>query len=259
MTRAHSLLTVKDVRLATREFEGVATTPTPDRLGDIVEPLGASFRLPLPLLWQHKHDQPVGHVVDAKVSARGIDVVGRLAKVTEPGTLKDRCDLAFQSIQHRLVQGLSIGFKPKEYSFIDPDNPFGGLKYSKVEILELSLVTIPAHQDATISVVRSLDRNIRLPRPIPDIKARVATPKPAPTNLAFGQIRRPAQAGLGRFAFRRGEGTPKGLGPGDENLSVRPAGRLPAQSRIPEGSDRRGDHLRLPDRRRQGAALRLSG
>jgi hypothetical protein len=84
-TRAHSLLTVKDVRLSTREFEGTATTPAPDHLGDVVEPRGAEFQLPLPLLWQHRHDQPVGHVVDAKVTSQGISVIGKLAKVLEPG------------------------------------------------------------------------------------------------------------------------------------------------------------------------------
>ena len=36
-----------------RMITGVATTPTPDRVGDIIEPLGVRFNNPLPLLWQH--------------------------------------------------------------------------------------------------------------------------------------------------------------------------------------------------------------
>jgi hypothetical protein len=53
MDRAYSLLEVKAVDDAARVIRGVATTPTPDRVGDIVEPLGVRFKNPLPLLHQH--------------------------------------------------------------------------------------------------------------------------------------------------------------------------------------------------------------
>lgn len=52
--------------------EGVASTPTADRMGDVVEPMGAKFQTPMPLLWQHEHDKPVGHVTFAKPTKAGI-------------------------------------------------------------------------------------------------------------------------------------------------------------------------------------------
>ena len=41
-TRAWSVLTVKSVDAEQRTIEGIATTPTVDRIGDIVEPLGGA-------------------------------------------------------------------------------------------------------------------------------------------------------------------------------------------------------------------------
>src|SRR5262249_22814778 len=69
MRRAYSLLTVKQANEDQRTIEGVATTPTPDRYEDVVEPTGMKFSLPLPLLYQHKSAQPIGNVTEAKVGA----------------------------------------------------------------------------------------------------------------------------------------------------------------------------------------------
>src|SRR5512135_801284 len=50
--RAYSTILIKSINEDQRIIEGVASTPTADRVGDIVEPLGAKFNLPMPLLWQ---------------------------------------------------------------------------------------------------------------------------------------------------------------------------------------------------------------
>jgi HK97 family phage prohead protease len=153
MNRAYSLLTVKRVSEDERIIEGIATTPAPDRMGDIVEPNGASFKLPLPLLWQHNSREPVGHVTDAHVGKDGITVVARIMKMAEPGRLKDRLDEAWQSVKTGLVQGLSIGFTATERSYIEDSN---SIRFLKWNWLELSLVTIPANAEASITTVRSL-------------------------------------------------------------------------------------------------------
>src|SRR5688572_5209983 len=43
LDRAWSTLTVKSVDTERREIEGIASTPSVDRVGDIVEPMGAKF------------------------------------------------------------------------------------------------------------------------------------------------------------------------------------------------------------------------
>lgn len=158
LKRAYSLLEIKDFDEEKRELTGTATTPTADRYGDIVEPKGAQFDLPVPFLWQHDASQPIGHVTKAKVTNAGIDVTVKLAKTDEPGTLKERLDEAWQSIKLGLVRGLSIGFKPNEYSFIEGT---GGIHFQSWAWLELSAVTIPANAEASIQTIKSIDTQLR--------------------------------------------------------------------------------------------------
>lgn len=157
MDRAYSILTVKSIDDDKRLIMGVATTPTPDRVGDIVQPLGVEFRNPLPLLWQHKSDKPVGTVRFDKPTKKGIEFTAKLADVKEPGTLKDRVDEAWQSVKHGLVRAVSIGFRPKKFSHLDD----GGIDFQETEVMELSLVTIPANAEATITQIKAIDQAVR--------------------------------------------------------------------------------------------------
>ena len=131
-----------------REITGWATRPEVDRLGDIVEPLGANFDLPMPLLHHHRSDSPVGEVITAKATKDGISIKAKLARITEPGLLRDRCDLAWAEVREGLVRGLSIGFRPKSHEPL----PSGGFRFTKCDIYEVSLVSIPALASAQITV-----------------------------------------------------------------------------------------------------------
>lgn len=158
--RAYSVLTVKAVTDSgdAREITGIATTPTPDRCDDIVEPRGAQFKLPIPLLWQHDSRSPIGEVYSARVTDEGIEIKARIASIDEAGTLKDRLDEAWQSIKTGLVRGLSIGFRPIEYDVVDAQDGFWGpLRHKIWEWLELSAVTIPCNSEATIATVKAYD------------------------------------------------------------------------------------------------------
>lgn len=156
MERAYSILTSKDFSEDDEKVivKGIASTPTPDRMRDIVEPMGARFKTPMPLLWQHSHDKPVGHVVFAKPEKKGIPFEAELPKIKEEGNLKLRIDEAIQSLKYKLVAAVSIGFKPVEFSYMDN----GGIHFTEWEWLELSLVTIPANSEAVIQAVKSLDQ-----------------------------------------------------------------------------------------------------
>lgn len=157
MQRAYSVLTLKAVDEKKRRFTGIASTPTTDRVGDIVEPKGAVFKLPIPLLWQHDSRDPIGWIDKAKVTADGIEVEGEVAAIPEAGQLQDRLKTAWEYLKNKLVRGLSIGFDPLEYSEIDGT---WGLRFLKWEWLELSAVTIPANQDATIISIKSADASL---------------------------------------------------------------------------------------------------
>lgn len=152
--RAYSLLTIKAIDEDQRIITGIASTPEADRVGDIVEPAGADFKLPLPFLKHHNAREPIGEVFDAKITPAGIEVKCRVLKIAEPLSLKERLDEAWAEIKNKLVRGLSIGFQPVEYTYLEDT---GGLRFVKWLWLELSAVTIPANQDATIMSIKSLD------------------------------------------------------------------------------------------------------
>ncbi len=156
LNRAWAVFEVKEFKennKGERIIKGIATTPSTDRYGDIVESAGAEFDLPLPLLLQHDHDKPVGHVTLATPTKNGIPFEAKILKISEPGILKDRCDEAWHSVDNNLFKGVSIGFIPKEYEPIKG----GGIRFKKWEWIELSLVTIPANTTATIEVIKKFD------------------------------------------------------------------------------------------------------
>lgn len=135
-------------------FTGTASTPAPDRQNDTVDPQGAKFTLPLPLLLQHDSTQPIGHIVSATVDKTGIRVAGKITEPTPdmPLGLASRLRAAWASIKTGLVRGLSIGFLPIEYA----PNKSGGFDISAWDWLELSLVTVPANAAAGVSSFKSI-------------------------------------------------------------------------------------------------------
>jgi HK97 family phage prohead protease len=162
---AHSFIEIKAIEEDARIIRGVATTPTPDRADDIVQPLGAKFTLPLPHLWQHDSHSPIGHVIEAKPQKSGIPFVSQIAKTDEPGPLKDLLDMAWQSMKLRLVRAVSIGFRPLEWAVMAS----GGWDILEWDWYELSSVTIPAQPEATITQVKQLDRIYREVAGIPEL------------------------------------------------------------------------------------------
>ncbi|CDM56277.1 MULTISPECIES: phage major capsid protein [Rhizobium] len=154
MNRMYSVLTVKAVEEDQRIIRGVATTPNPDRVGDIVEPLGVQFKNPMPLLHQHVHDKPVGTVTFDKPTKDGITFEAKLPKIEDAGPLRDRIETAWGELKAGLVRAVSIGFRSLEHAWMDD----GGIRFIKSEVLELSLVSVPANADAVISTIKSIDR-----------------------------------------------------------------------------------------------------
>ena len=156
MNRAYSILDIKAVKEDERVIEGIASTPTPDRVGDIVEPLGAKFTLPMPLLLDHDSRQSVGHVTFAKPSKNGIPFKATIAQTDEPGEVKALLDKAWQLVKLRLRAAVSIGFSINAYEILKE----GGWRISEWEWLELSLVTIPANAEATLNSIKSIDAEL---------------------------------------------------------------------------------------------------
>lgn len=146
MDRAYSTLEIKRMDDDSGTITGIASTPTPDRMDDIVVPTGAKYRLPVPLLWQHNHSDPIGEVVEATVTEKGIEVVAKVAL-----GVTDEIDRYWKLMKAGLVRGLSIGFRGLETEQIEGS---WGVRFKAWEWLELSAVTIPANAEANIATVK---------------------------------------------------------------------------------------------------------
>lgn len=176
--RAYSVLETKNMSEDEEKFyiEGIASTPSPDRMNDIVEPMGAKFKTPMPLLWQHDHSQPVGSVTFAQPTKKGIPFKAEIPKIKEAGSLKERLDEAIQSIKYKLVTAVSIGFRPIEDAYEYMEN--GGIRFKEWEWYELSAVTIPANSEAVITAIKSVDQK-HLPPQRKQVEGRQEPTAPA--------------------------------------------------------------------------------
>lgn len=192
--RIYGVMRIKAVDEDAREITGIASTIGSDRDGDVVDPSGAQFKLPIPLLWQHDSSQPIGQVGSAKVTTEGIEIKAKLALPTAdmPSQMVARLNEAWASIKSGLVRGLSIGFRPVEYAFLDS----GGIHFTKWDWHELSAVTIPANSEATITSIKSLDLSQRAASGIPLGKTKSppgvsgTTKQPAPSGFFYAQTQR---------------------------------------------------------------------
>ena len=148
MTDRHvTYLIVKAVeRNGGRWIEGYATTPTQDRVGDVVLPEGAQFNLPIPLLFAHKHEEPIGSVVEANVTRAGIRIRAKLTQGVS------RAEEVWKLILDGALTAVSIGFQALKSTPLAS----GGVRFDSWSWHELSVVSVPANPDARISVGKSL-------------------------------------------------------------------------------------------------------
>jgi len=146
--RAFSTLEIKGMHEEDGKgiITGIASTPSPDRVDDVVVSTGVQFKLPIPLLWQHNSGDPIGHVVEATVKEDGIEIVAEVAR-----GVTDDIDKYWKLIKAGLVRGLSIGFRGLDAEMIDDT---WGIRFNTWEWLELSAVTIPANSEASIQSVK---------------------------------------------------------------------------------------------------------
>ncbi len=112
-------------------------------------------RLP-PLLWQHKTDEPIGIYTDMREDAHGLKVKGQLLINDDP--LAKR---AYAHLKAGSINGLSIGFKRGVDSY---DEQRDITLIHEIDLLEVSLVTFPSNESATITTVRDSSES-ELPSP----------------------------------------------------------------------------------------------
>jgi len=121
---------------------------SPDRAGDIIRK-GAFVGMParLPMLWQHDPAQVVGVWEHGEETDAGLEVKGRLLL----GQVA-RADEVRALVQSGAVGGLSIGFSTKAAT---PRAGTRGRTITALELVEISLVSVPSHPGARVRSAKS--------------------------------------------------------------------------------------------------------
>jgi uncharacterized protein len=133
-----------------RQIEGYASTfgGDPDSYGDVIVKgaFAESLRARKPkLLWQHDQAQPIGKATRLEEDSKGLYGRWQLAGTSQALD-------AYELVKEGLVEGLSIGFIPKEWDYRADD---GVRILHTVDLLEISAVTIPANENALITGVKA--------------------------------------------------------------------------------------------------------
>jgi HK97 family phage prohead protease len=127
-----------------------------DRMGDVIEPKGwilDHFKSHPIALFNHDTDHVIGKWSDVRI---------------ENGQLRGKLDLADEGTsplvdtirkltEQKILRAVSVGFRPLEKSPLndDADKYYGPFRFIKSELLECSLVSVPANPNA-LSTAKSL-------------------------------------------------------------------------------------------------------
>jgi HK97 family phage prohead protease len=100
----------------------------------------------VPVLWQHRQDQPIGVYTELKEDDTGLAVKGQLL-IDSVAQAKE----AHALLKAGAVTGLSIGYWVRESTY---DEKTGIRTLTKLDLVEVSLVTFPANDDARVEAVK---------------------------------------------------------------------------------------------------------
>jgi HK97 family phage prohead protease len=126
-----------------------------------------SGRFP-PLLWQHNTGVPIGAWREMREDSHGLYVKGELF-VHDIAQARE----AYKLLKENVVNGLSIGYRTRQ---AHREKKSGVRVLTKLDLLEVSLVTFPANEMARVSSVKNRDAAFQksMEAAIADIKNDIA-------------------------------------------------------------------------------------
>ena len=149
-----SAFSIKDLPTADQQIdsifiEGYASTNDIDRAGDVVSPAvwqkGIENYLKNPIiLAQHDYDDPVGRMVEHKIDSTGLWIKARISAAAE----------IFNLVKDGVLTAFSIGFRVLDAEYNSAADVF---LIKEVELLEISVVSVPCNQNTLFSLSKSFD------------------------------------------------------------------------------------------------------
>jgi len=146
-------IAVKGVSEKTLKIAGYANTSDKDRSGDIVIPEAwakgiENFRRNPILLYQHDHNKPIGKVNTVTVDKKGIFVEASVSEAAE------KQHGVKTLISDGVLKSFSVGFRVKDADYDKRSDTFF---IKDVELLEISVVSVPANQNSLFSIRKSFE------------------------------------------------------------------------------------------------------
>lgn len=140
--------TSKSIKIA-----GYANTVMKDRSGDVVTAEAwakgvENFRRNPIMLYQHKHDCPIGKFDKITIDKKGIYVEGTVSEAAE------RTHGLHTLIKDGALKSFSVGFRVKDGKY---NRTTDSTTITDVELLEISIVSVPCNQDSLFSLSKSFD------------------------------------------------------------------------------------------------------
>jgi HK97 family phage prohead protease len=127
---------------------------TPDRVGDVIEKGAfADAKMPIPILFGHDQNDPLGAWTAATEKSDGLHLTGKLL-VDDVARAREVRAL----VKAGAVRGISIGFITRKALA----RKGGGRTISQLELLEASLVTLPMHPGARVTSAKTAVQAIAL-------------------------------------------------------------------------------------------------
>ena len=135
------------------KIAGYANTTAKDRAGDIITADAwakgvDNFRRNPVLLYQHKHDHCIGNVNKIQVDKKGIFVEASVSEAAEKNHGVQTL------IKDGALKSFSVGFKVKDGKYNREDDT---MMITDVELLEISVVSVPCNQDSLFSISKSFE------------------------------------------------------------------------------------------------------
>lgn len=171
MDRIFQNIKIKASDSEQRIITAIANSGKLDRTGEIVSIAGITYdpkNLPA-LLWQHKQDQPLGRILSLSKTAKGLEMTAQIAKYETNSELKQLSDSVWESVKQGVVKSCSIGFRPTDYE----KDSTGAIVWTSSELLEVSLVSVPAERGANITGFKSNENRKNPSTKLPEKKHTV--------------------------------------------------------------------------------------
>ena len=135
------------------KIAGYANTTTKDRANDIVTAEAwakgvDNYRKNPVLLYQHKHDNPIGRVENIRVDRKGIFVEAAVSEAAEKNHGVQTL------IKDGALKSFSVGFRVKDGKYNRDDD---SMLITDVELLEISVVSVPCNQESLFSIRKSFE------------------------------------------------------------------------------------------------------